>query len=129
MQPVLPGDATLKPTQFALNITSENPERLEHFYREVIGLPRQEEMGDHAYVLGGATLFLDGHSATTGPAREPQRYLLDLFVDDLRNEQQRLEAQGVRFIRREGKEYWGGIISTFLDPDGNYVQLIEYRPE
>ena len=38
-----------------------------------------------------------------------------------------LEAAGVQCIRRLGQEYWGGIISTFVDPDGNYVQLIEYR--
>jgi predicted enzyme related to lactoylglutathione lyase len=55
--------------------------------------------------------------------------LLDFFVDDLAAEQKRLEAAGVRFVRKEGKEYWGGVISTFLDPDGNYVQLIEFRPQ
>jgi predicted enzyme related to lactoylglutathione lyase len=116
-------------SQFALNITSENPEKMNAFYRDVVGLPRREDMGDHAYDMGGATLFLDGHSETAGPAREPQRYMLDFFVDDLAAEQKRLEASGVTFIRKEGKEYWGGIISTFLDPDGNYVQLIEFRPE
>ena len=42
---------------------------------------------------------------------------------------QRLEEQGVTFIRTAGRETWGGIISTFTDPDGNYLQLIEFRPE
>ena len=32
---------------------------------------------------------------------------------------------GVEFVRRGGKEPWGGRISTFLHPDGNYYQLIE----
>lgn len=54
--------------------------------------------------------------------------LIDFFVDDLKAEQARLESRGVKFIRKEGKEYWGGVISTFLDPDGNYCQLIEYKP-
>ena len=44
-------------------------------------------------------------------------------------EQSRLEEQGVKFIRTAGKEYWGGVISTFLDPDGNYCQLVQYKPE
>lgn len=123
------GESTVKMSQFALNITSDNPVRMNAFYRDVVGLPRREDMGDHAYDMGGATLFLDSHSETKGAAREPQRYLLDFFVEDLAAEQQRLEAAGVTFIRKEGREYWGGIISTFLDPDGNYVQLIEYRPE
>jgi predicted enzyme related to lactoylglutathione lyase len=53
--------------------------------------------------------------------------LLDFFVDDLAAEQKRLEAAGVKFIRTAGKEPWGGVISTFLDPDGNYCQLIEFK--
>lgn len=119
----------MKMSQFALNITSDNPDGMNAFYRDIVGLPRREDMGEHAYDMGGATLFLDTHSSTAGPAREPHRYLLDFFVDDLAAEQKRLEAAGVTFIRSAGREYWGGTISTFLDPDGNYVQLIEYRPE
>lgn len=119
----------MRMSQFALNITSDNPDRMNAFYRDVVGLPRRADMGEHAYDMGGATLFLDTHSETTGTAREPHRYLLDFFVDDLAAEQRRLEAAGVAFIRKGGREYWGGIISTFLDPDGNYVQLIEFRPE
>jgi len=115
-------------SQFALNITSEDPERLNVFYRDVVGLPKREDMGDHAYVMGGATLFVDGHSDVKGAAREPQRYLLDFFVDDLAAEQKRLEGLGVKFIRTAGTEEWGGVISTFLDPDGNYCQLIEFKP-
>ena len=52
--------------------------------------------------------------------------LVDLVVDDVGAERARLEAQGVEFIRREGKEEWGGTISTFLDPDGDYCQLVQY---
>ena len=33
------------------------------------------------------------------------------------------------FIRKEGTEYWGGVISTFLDPDGNYCQLMSMKQE
>ena len=85
------------------------------------------EMGEHAVALGDATLFVDGHSDTKGGAKEPARVLLDFFVQDLAGERARLEAAGVQFVRREGKEYWGGVISTFLDPDGNYCQLIELK--
>jgi predicted enzyme related to lactoylglutathione lyase len=114
---------------FAINLTSEQPQPLFEFYRDVVGLPLQPEMGDHALVLGGATLFVDGHSQTKGAAREPQRALLDLFVGDIASEQARLEKAGVTFIRNAEREYWGGVISTFLDPDGNYCQLIEFKPE
>jgi len=52
--------------------------------------------------------------------------LVDLVVDDVAAEQARLEGQGVSFIRSQGKEEWGGTISTFADPDGNYCQLVQY---
>lgn len=52
-----------------------------------------------------------------------------MFVADLQSEQARLEKSGVKFIRNAEREYWGGVISTFLDPDGNYCQLIEFKPE
>ena len=112
---------------FAINITSEDPARLMRFYKDVVGLPPQEGMGDGALKAGGATLFIDGHSDTKGGAKEPQRVLINFFIDGLPAEQKRLEAGGAKFIRKEGKEEWGGTISTFTDPDGNYLQLIEYK--
>jgi predicted enzyme related to lactoylglutathione lyase len=112
-----------------VNITSENPERLMKFYTEVVGLPKNPNMGDSAVDAGGTTFGFDGHSDIKGGTKEPARVLVDFFVDDIAAEQRRLEAAGVKFTRTQGKEYWGGIISTFADPDGNIVQLIEYRPE
>lgn len=111
---------------FHVQITSENPERLIAFYRDTVGLPRVPEIGEGAFKVGRANLFVDGHSETKGGAKEPHRVLIDLVVPDLKAEQARLEKAGVTFIRREGTEHWGGTISTFLDPDGNYCQLIQY---
>ena len=113
--------------QFIVNLTSEDPGRLTAFYGDVVGLPKNADIGEGAFDVAGATLIVDGHSETKGSTKEPQRVLLDFFVDDLKAEQERLEAQGVRFIRTAGREEWGGVISTFLDPDGNYCQLIEFK--
>ena len=110
--------------QFGINLTSEHPDKLLAFYGDVVGLPKRPEMGEGAFALGAATLFVDGHSEPKGASKEPQRYLLNMFVGDVAAEQGRLETAGVKFIRKQGKEEWGGVISTFLDPDGNYVQLI-----
>jgi predicted enzyme related to lactoylglutathione lyase len=114
---------------FNINITSEDPERLVAFYRDVVGLPVHPQMGDGAFDVAGAALLIDGHSETRGSANEPQRVLINFFVADLAAEQARIEAQGVEFIRTAGREYWGGVISTFPDPDGNYLQIIEFRPD
>ena len=116
-------------TSFIINITTEDPERMMDFYENVLGLPKNREVGEGAVSAAGATIIFDTHSETKGPNKEPSRFLINLFVDDLAAEQQRLEAQGVRFVRSAGREFWGGVISTFTDPDGNYLQLIEFKPD
>jgi predicted enzyme related to lactoylglutathione lyase len=123
------GGNHMKVNSFNVNITSEQPDRLLAFYRDIVGLKPQPEFGEGALDAGGTSFFIDGHSETKGGAKEPQRALLNFFVDDLAAEQERLEGQGVKFIRTAGKEEWGGMISTFVDPDGNYGQLIEFKPE
>lgn len=119
----------MKSNQLILNINSEDPVRLTAFYRDVVGLPQIPEMGESAFSAGGdAVLVIDGHSEISGAAKEPPRFLVNFMVDDLGGEQARLEGAGVRFIRTAGREPWGGVISTFVDPDGNYAQFIEFKP-
>ena|ERR1700694_2606956 len=116
-------------TSFNLSITSDQPDRLKTFYRDVVGLTANPEMGEGAFDAGGTAFFIDGHSDTKGPAKDPQRVLINFFVDDLAAEQSRLEGKGVKFIRTAGREEWGGVISTFEDPDGNYCQILEFKTE
>ena len=122
----------MKVSSFILNITSEQPDRLKAFYRDTVQLAPNPDIGeDGAFKVGeGASFVIDGHSETIGPAKEPQRALINFWVDtpdDVVAERERLEAAGVTFIRKEGTEYWGGVISTFLDPDGNYCQLMSMK--
>jgi len=120
----------MKTQSFLLNITSEDPQRMAAFYGDVMQLAPNPVIGEGAFdLLPGLTLHIDGHSSTHGMAKEPQRMMLDFFVDDLASEQARVKSNGVQFIREAGREEWGGLISTFLDPDGNYRQLIEFKPE
>ena len=116
-------------TNAIINITSDNPERLTAFYRDTVGLGPQPEQGEGALqVVPGLTLHVNGHSETHGQTKEPHRVLLDFFVEDVAAEEVRLKSQGVAFIREQGVEWWGGVISTFTDPDGNYCQIIQYDP-
>ena len=116
-------------TDTFINITSEDAERLVAFYHGTVGLPMRPEMGDHSVQVGGTTLSFDTHSETRGATKEPSRVIVSMLVDDLAAEQSRLEALGVKFSRTAGKEFWGGLISTFNDPDGNILQLVQFTPE
>ncbi len=113
-------------TDFNINITSEQPAALFDWYRDVLELPLNERAD--GFIVGAAQLLIDGHSETKGRAKEPQRVLINMFVDDVEAERQRLLARGVEFVRQPEREPWGGVITTFLDLDGNYLQLIEFKP-
>ena len=118
----------MKVTDFNVNITTAQFDKMLHFYRDVVGLQAAEGMGEGALQAGPVSFFLDTHSEISGPAKEPARALLNFWVEDVAAEEARLEAAGVTFIRKQGKEFWGGTISTFLDPDGNYCQLMSFNP-
>ena len=116
---------------FILTITSAQAATLRGFYRDVVCLPPAPSVSAFAFHVGGGFFSIDGHSEVHGPAKEPQCYLINFLVDDLAAEQARLEAQGVPFIRRAGQQAWddqrAALISTFLDPDGNYCQLVQLK--
>ena len=56
-------------------------------------------------------------------SKKPQRVLLNFMVDDLMSEQQRLEAQGVRFTRPAAEEPGVGLFATLLDPTATTASL------
>ena len=113
-----------------VNINSEQPEALLAFYRDVVGLPPHPDASRAStLVAGGTEIVFDSHSEVRGHSPQPERVLVNFFVDDVRAEEQRMRAAGAEFIRSAGREEWGGVISTFVDPDGNYAQIIEFRPQ
>lgn len=108
-------------------IWSEDVKRLVPFYRDVLGLkPQMESEGFAVFLLNGAGLAIGTHSEVQGPARDPNRMMVNLRVDDCQGEYERLSKQGVEFIRTPTKDAIH-IIATFHDPDGNVLQLLEDR--
>ena len=51
--------------------------------------------------------------------------MVNLGVDDIHAEHERLVSQGVEFTRPPEREHWGGWVATFTDPDGNTIQLLQ----
>jgi predicted enzyme related to lactoylglutathione lyase len=115
-------------TSFNININSAQPQVLIDWYANVLGLETNDQLGDGAFNVAGGHIHIDGHTEIQGPTSEPARILVNLFVDDLAAERTRLQSQGVEFIRDPEREAWGGLITTFVDPDGNYLQLLEFNP-
>jgi predicted enzyme related to lactoylglutathione lyase len=107
-------------------IWTEDLQRLLPFYRDVLGLkPQMENEGFVAFEAAtGAALALGTHSDVKGRSRDPNRVMVDFQVDDCGAEYERLSKRGVEFVRAPSKED-GVIIATFVDPDGNILQLFE----
>jgi predicted enzyme related to lactoylglutathione lyase len=113
---------------FAVQRTTDNLDRMRDFYRNVVGLSDDHPELGNPFLAGSTPIYVGEHSEVHGRAKDPARMLLNFFVDDLATEQKRIEGHGVKFLRSAGREFWGGVISTFEDPDGNYLQIIEFKP-
>lgn len=116
-----------------VNTTPERWPAMRRFYVEVLGLtPRSDRDGFVSFQWGvpphDTRLTVTVHSEVRGPAVDPVRRLLNLGVDDIEAVARRIAAAGGTFVRQPVQERWGGWIATLVDPDGNYVQLMQPAP-
>ena len=119
--------------QFAgTTIWSEDLNNLLPFYRDVLGLKVREAAETPNFVLIGEdssdapTLALGTHSEVRGHNADPARHMVGFLSDDLTADWQRLKEAGVEFI--EDPTGYGDIsIATLKDPDGNLLQLFQFR--
>lgn len=107
-------------------IWTDNLDNLASFYRYTLGLqPHSARPNFVSFKWDNMRLSIGFHSNVRGHTTEPNRIMVNLGVNDIHATHQSLLAKGVRFTRPPEKEQWGGWISTFLDPDGNTLQLLQ----
>ena len=108
-------------------IWSEDINNLLPFYRDTVGLPVALESPGFV-VLGpdanAPALALGTHSEVHGKNSDPARHMVGFDTDDIQGDAARLKAAGVEFVE-EPTKFDGGWITTFKDPEGNYVQLLQ----
>ncbi len=101
-------------------------EAMARFYRDRLGLtPRTSRPDFINFDWGGVRLSVSVHDRVTGASRDPFRIMVNLAVDDIRAVHARLAGAGVAFTRPPEAEDWGGQVASFLDPDGNLIQLMQ----
>lgn len=74
--------------------------------------------------FGGINLLVDGRDDVARENVEPGRVILNFEVDDARAVAAHLDTMGVTWLVPL-EERTDGLFATLLDPDGNYVQVIE----
>jgi catechol 2,3-dioxygenase-like lactoylglutathione lyase family enzyme len=94
------------------------------FYRDVVGLPLVRRSGDAWAEFDAGPVRLALHGTDD---QAPGSGTAVFRVDDLDAERAALESRGAAFDAFVGEVEGFARFATFRDPDGNPVQLIEYR--
>ncbi len=110
------------PSLGSLLVGSSNVDAMKDWYRRAFGVA-ENAMG--AFEFGGVQFFVEAHSQVSGPTKEPARVVINFDVEDCRAVEKHLDSMGVTWIRKVEQEPFG-LIGTVADPDGNYVQDIQW---
>lgn len=105
-------------------LASTDPEELTRWYRSALE-PLGARWDEHMLVLGGMYLGFDSRDDIAASPAEPGRVLLNVTVRDIRAAERHLNSLGVRWIRPV-EDFDTGKICTIQDPDGNYLQILEF---
>jgi uncharacterized glyoxalase superfamily protein PhnB len=104
---------------------STRPEELRAWYRDRL-VP--EHTGDGLLTFGGLGLAFEQRDDVAATNGEPGRMIVNFHVDDIEALAARLDTVGVTWIAPVEERPFAKI-GTFLDPDGNYLQLIQFKPD
>ncbi len=127
-----------KITSYRILIWSENPDKLQKFYKEVLELEpalKLELPDDYGYAFKvgdtGLLIWIGKHSKIKGKNTEPLRHMFNLYVDDVHAWYEKIKKrEDVEIIQEpmvtpptRGNEI-EKYVCTFLDPEGNCLQFM-----
>lgn len=118
-----------RPSLDSILLASNNPERLHAWY--VAALDPEEDTkvdGYRVLTFGGFHVLIDSREDVSDTNPEPGRVILNFDVGDARAVAARLVDLGVEWLAAlEDRD--GSLFATAIDPDGNYVQIIQLSDE
>jgi catechol 2,3-dioxygenase-like lactoylglutathione lyase family enzyme len=106
--------------------------RAREFYGLTLGLRlRAGGSGYSVFDAGNCELVIESVAADA-PADEQAlvgRFTgLSFRVPSVHVAHQDLVGKGVRFTGPPERQFWGGVLATFSDPDGNELQIVQRDP-
>jgi uncharacterized glyoxalase superfamily protein PhnB len=106
-------------------LASTDPERLRTWYAAALEPEENIEMDPYRVLkFGGFYLMIDRRSDVSDRNPEPTRMILNFDVEDAREVAARFDAAGATWhAPLEDRD--GSLFGTVIDPDGNYVQIIQ----
>ncbi|MEV0592392.1 VOC family protein [Nonomuraea cavernae] len=117
------------PSLDSILLASTDPARLRDWYAAALD-PEENADVDGYLVLkfGHFHLLIDSRADISDKNPEPGRMVLNFDVADARAVVARFETLGVSWLT-ELEDRHGSLFATAIDPDGNYVQIIELSEE
>ena len=117
------------PTLGSILLGTTDPVRLRDWYAAAFAAGDDDGFKEvtptlFACTFGDTSLLIDGRGDVADTSADPGRVILNFHVDDARATAARLDELGVTWLV-ELEEHDGGLFGTLLDPDGNYVQIIQ----
>ncbi len=114
-----------QPTLTSILLASTNPEKLHAWYVAALE-PAEDTRVDGYRVIKFGTFYvlIDSRDEIGDKNPEPGRVILNFEVADARAIASHLDEMGVEWLDGlEDRE--GSLFATAIDPDGNYVQIIQ----
>jgi catechol 2,3-dioxygenase-like lactoylglutathione lyase family enzyme len=97
------------------------------FYEITLGLNKKYEYSSYAgFDCGGVEIGLIPRKQLKRGDDAPT---IELIVDNVDEAYRTLKAKGVRFVKEPHNETWGARQATFLDPDGNILEITQINWE
>ena len=119
------------PALASILLASTNPKRLRDWYAEAFSVEAERTPGDDGYDVlnfGGFYVLIDTRDDVGDVNPEPGRIILNFDVADARATAARLTDMGARWLT-ELEDRDGNLFATAIDPDGNYVQIVQLSEE
>jgi Glyoxalase-like domain len=118
-----------RPSLDSILLASTYPERLRTWYAAALDPEENTNVGGYRVLKFGAFyLMIDTRSDVGDKNPEPGRMILNFDVADARAVVARLNDLSVQWLA-ELEDRDGSLFATAVDPDGNYVQIIQLSDE
>jgi predicted enzyme related to lactoylglutathione lyase len=114
-----------RPVLNSMLLGSTDPDRLKDWYRTAF---HAETNSYGTLDLGGFGLIVEHRDDVDAKGLEPGRFIINFSVDDIEQTAAHLRSLDVTWLV-EPEDRGPGYFATLIDPDGNYVQIIQMKPE
>jgi predicted enzyme related to lactoylglutathione lyase len=117
---------TPTPAVGSILLASTDPDRLRAWYEQAFNVRAD---ADGFLQFGDVGVLIDGRDDVTDRNPQPARVIINLHVHDAHATVKHLDSLGVTWLAElEYRAAAGLWFATVIDPDGNYVQIIEVTP-